>query len=124
MNKLDPEFELQVEKLHQLTLVCRWLLVILCWLTLGVGSIVGLRQEISRWLTYFTWSAVRFGLIYNPIPAFCLIFCVAMTTAVLVWQSRNILFGLPPHEKRRLERQVRKIRSKGSKHFLWKWICK
>lgn len=123
MKKLNSEFEQQVEKLHKLTLIGRWLLVVLCWLTLGVWGIWGLRREISLWLAHFTWSAVRLGLVYNLLPAFCLIFCVAMTTAILVWQSRNILFGMPAQERKRLEQQVRKIRTRGYKHPLWKWIC-
>jgi hypothetical protein len=47
-----------------------------------------------------------------------------MTLAVLIWQSRNILFGLPENEQRRLEQQVLRIREQGQSHPLWKWICR
>jgi len=120
----NPEFQQQVQRLHQLSVSSRWLLVMASWLTLGVLAIWGLREEIELWREYFTWSAVRFGLAYNRLSAIALGFCVGLTTAVLLWQSRNILFGLPPKEKYRLEQQVRRIREEGSSHPLWKWVCK
>ncbi len=123
MTKLDSEFHKQVAKLHQLTVYGRWLFVILSWLSLGSLGIWGLRREISLLLEHFTWAAVRYGLAYNQLPAVCLLFCVGITTAVLTWQSRNILWGMPIKERRRLEKQVKKIRSQGPSHPLWKWIC-
>ena len=124
MRKLDPQFEEQVQKLHRLTVYGRWALVILSWMSLGSWGIWGLRREISLWLDHFTWSAIRYGLIYTPIPASCLLFCLAITTSVLVWQSRNILFGVSIQERKSLERQVRKIRAQGSRNPLWHWVCK
>jgi hypothetical protein len=46
-----------------------------------------------------------------------------MTTGVLIWQSRNILLGIPEGEKQRLEKQVCRIRQQGQTHPLWKWVC-
>lgn len=123
MTKLDAEFERQVKKLHRLTIYGRWLFVGTCWLTLGSLGIWGLRREIDLWLAHFTWSALRYGLVFNPLPAFCLLFCSAMTTAILLWHSRNILLGLPKQERRRLEKRVQKIRNQGASHPLWKWVC-
>ena len=120
---LDPTFKQQVQRLHHLTVYGRWLFVALLWISIGSLSLWGLRSEIALWRQYFTWAAVRYGLYYNPLPTFGLAFCIGMTVAVLVWQSRNILLGLPRPEQRRLEEQVYRIRQQGSSHPLWKWVC-
>ncbi len=116
------DFQHKVAKLYQLTVYVRWLFILICWLTLGVYGIWGLRAEIALWLDYFTWAAVYYGFQFNFIPTLCLIFCVAITISVLVWQSRNMLWGLPLQEQRQLEKQVRKILAMGKKHPLWQWI--
>ncbi|HHP7231245.1 MAG TPA: hypothetical protein ACFCUY_10355 [Xenococcaceae cyanobacterium] len=122
MKSSDPYFHRKVQKFYQLSLYFRWILVGISWLTFGVYGIWGLRAEISLWLDYFTWAAVRYGLAFNIIPTICLAFCIGLTLSVLVWQSRNILWGLPPKEKRNLERQVEYILSKGDRHPLYKWL--
>ncbi len=121
--ELDPIFKQQVQKLYNLILYGRWLVVAFLWLSVGSLSLWGLRYEIALWLQYFTWVAVRFALYYNPLPTIGLTVCLVMTISVIVWQSRNILLGLPPEEQRRLEQQVQKIRQQGATHPLWKWIC-
>ena len=121
--KLDPTFQQQVARLHQLTVYSRWLVVVLLWLSVGSFSLWGLRAEITLWRQYFTWVAVRYGLYYNPLPTLGLGICVGMTAAVLVWQSRNIILGLPNQEQQRLEQQVYRIRQQGASHPLWKWVC-
>lgn len=119
----DSNFRQQVQKLHQLTVYGRWLLVGILWLTIGALSLWGLRGEIVLWRQYFTWVAVRYGLYYNPFSTFGLALCIGMTLSVLVWQSRNIILGLPQQEKQRLEKQVHRIRQQGPTHPLWKWVC-
>jgi len=119
----DPTFLQQVERLHRLTVVGRWLAVGGVWLTVGSLSFWGLRDPISLMREYFTWAALYYGLHFHPLAAIGLSFCVALTTAVLVWQSRNILFGLPKRDRDRLKQQVLRIRSQGSSHPLWKYIC-
>ena len=121
--ELDPIFKQQVQKLYNLILYGRWLVVAFLWLSVGALSLWGLRSEIALWLQYFTWVAVKFALYYNPLPTIGLTVCLVMTISVIVWQSRNILLGLPPEEQRRLEQQVQKIRQQGATHPLWKWIC-
>lgn len=120
---LDPIFRQQVQNLHRLTVYGRWLVVGLLWISIGSLSIWGLRSEIALLQQYFTWAAVRYGLYYNPLPSLGLALCIGMTASVLVWQSRNILLGLPPKEQQRLEQQVYRIRQQGASHPLWKWIC-
>lgn len=121
--ELDPIFKQQVQKLYNLILYGRWLVVAFLWLSVGSLSVWGLRSEIALWLQYFTWVAVRFALYYNPLPTIGLTVCLVMTISVIIWQSRNILLGLPPEEQQRLEQQVQKIRQQGATHPLWKWIC-
>jgi len=120
----DTTFHSQVERLHHLTVYGRWLFVSGLWLTLGSFSLWGLRYPISLIREYFTWAAVYYGLHFHPVPAIGLFTCIAFTTAVLVWQSRNILFGLPKRDRDRLERQVLRIRQQGDSHPLWKYVCR
>lgn len=122
MTNLDPNLEKQVQRLHQLTIYGRWLFVVGCWMTIGSFGIWGLREDISLWREHFTWAAVRYAIVFNHIPAFCVAFCIGITTAVLVWQSQNTFRGLSVEERQRLEKQVRKINAIGSRHPLWKWL--
>jgi hypothetical protein len=113
----------QVNKLYQLTIYFRWLVVSCIWLTVGIVCLYNLRSEIALWEQYFTWVSVRYAIFYHPLSSLGLGFCIGMTAAVLVWQSRNILLGLPQKERQRLEKQVYRIRQQGQTHPLWKWVC-
>ncbi|MBD2181630.1 hypothetical protein H6S82_29875 [Planktothrix sp. FACHB-1355] len=119
---LDPKFQKQVQRLHNLTVWGRWSIVALLWLTVAPLSLWKLRYEITLLQQHFTWTAVKYGIAYNHLPAMGLALCVGMTAAVLIWQSRNILVGMPQEEQRRLEKQVNRIRQQGSTHPLWKWV--
>ncbi len=119
---MTDSYKRKLEKLHRLTVYSRWLFVVVCWLSLGTYSIWALREELQLWRSHFTWAAVRYGLAYNLPASLGLSFCVAITAAVLVWQSRNILHGMPPSEKQRLEKLLDRIDSTGPNHPLWKWI--
>lgn len=120
----DSSFIQQVQRLHELTVYGRWLLVIFLWLTLAPLCLWDLRAEIALLREYFTWASVRYGLFFHPFATLGLGLCVGMTLSVLMWQSRNILFGMPVPEKQRLEKQVYRIRQQGPSHPLWKWVCK
>ncbi len=122
MSKFQSNFQQKVSRLHQLTVYGRWLFVLFSWLTFGLYALWNLKAEIALWLDYFTWTAVYYGLHFNFLPTVCLAFCVAVTISVLVWQSRNLIWGLPKSEKRQLEKRVEKILASGKKHPLWKWI--
>ena len=122
MSKVQSDFQHQVTKLYKLSIYGRWLFVAASWLTIGTYALWSLREEIAICLDYFTWAAVYYGLHFNFLPTLCLAFCIGVTASVLVWQSRNLIWGLPADEKQKLERQVKKIMAKGNKHPLWKWI--
>ncbi|WP_199247197.1 hypothetical protein [[Phormidium] sp. ETS-05] len=121
----DPTFVRQVQKLHQLTVWGRWLVVLALWSTAGALSLWSLRSQIGLLLDHFTWAGLRYTLNIweNTLPTLGVVTCISMTVAVLVWQSRNILVGLPPLERKRLEQQVMRIRQQGPSHPLWKWVC-
>lgn len=119
----DPQFEQQVQRLYQLMVYARWLVVGLLWLTIAPICLWTLRSEFALWLDYFTWTALRYGLAYHRLATFGLVICIGMTVSTLVWQSRNLLWQIPPAERQRLEKQVMRIRSKGNSHWLWKWVC-
>lgn len=121
---LDPTLKIPIMRLHRLMVYGRWLVVSLLWVTLAPLCLWGWHYEISLMRSHFTWSALRYGIIFNPWPALGLGLCVSMTTAVLIWQSRNILLGLPHQEQQHLEHQVRRIAQQGSSHPLWKWVFK
>ncbi|MCC5898038.1 MAG: hypothetical protein JJU32_08995 [Phormidium sp. BM_Day4_Bin.17] len=121
----DPQlslFQLQLQRLHRLTVLARWSLVVFLWISVGSLSLWALRREISLWLEHFTWVAIWYALRSHPWPALGLGLCVGWTVSVLVWQSRNIIWGLPNPERRRLEHQLWRIRTNGAKHPLWKWV--
>jgi len=118
----DSAFAQEIERLHRISVYGRWMVVSLLWLTVGALSLWHLRSQISLLLDYFTWAAVRYSIIYNRFPAIGLAFCIGMTLAVLVWQSRNILWGRPHREQQRLVQQVLQIRKQGPGHPLWKLV--
>ncbi len=120
----DPRLKLEIKRLHRLTVYSRWFVVIVLWLTVAPLSLWGLRSSIELWIEYFTWAAVRLGLQYHWLSTIGLALCVGMTLAVLVWQSRNILFGLPAQEIQHLTQQVLRIRRQGMSHPLWQWVCR
>ncbi|NEQ38308.1 MAG: hypothetical protein F6K40_19385 [Okeania sp. SIO3I5] len=122
MCKDEPVLQIQVERLYRLIVYCKWLIVVLLWSSVGSLSILSLRREIYLWVEHFTWVSVRYALAYNRLPTLGLSLCLGTTTAILVWQSRNILWGISPEEKKRLEQQVRQIKHQGRTHPLWNWV--
>ncbi|MEM1368024.1 MAG: hypothetical protein AAGG02_08375, partial [Cyanobacteria bacterium P01_H01_bin.15] len=113
-----------VERLHRRMVWRRWQITLFCWLTFGVYGLWSMRSEISLLRDHFTWAAVRYAIYYNRPAAVCVSFCLGLTTALLVWQSRNILFGLPGIERQRLAQKAQKICHQGPRHPLWNEVCK
>lgn len=116
----------QIMRLHRLTVWGRWLFVTASWLIIGSLSLWGLREEIELLRSHFTMAALRytFNIEFNPWPTLGLGFCLGITSAVLVWQSCNILFGFSQQRRRDLERRLQRIHVVGSKHPLWHWIVR
>lgn len=122
--ELDPIFKNQVDNLYRLNICGRWAAIGIMWMTIGAYSLWELRYPISLIQEDFTWAAVKYGLISQPIPAFGLCLCVGMMTGTLVWQSRNTIWGIPKTEQQRLTKQVCQIRQQGISHPLWKLVVK
>jgi hypothetical protein len=122
--ELDPIFKNQIDNFYRLTVYSRWIVISLLWMTVGIYSLWELRYPISLIREDFTWAAVKYGLIFNPIPALGLCLCVGLTTGTLVWQSRNLIWGLPLAEKQYSIDRVAQIRKQGRSHPLWKWVVK
>lgn len=93
------------------------------WLTVGTASLWLLRFEIERLFDYFTWTQVRYGLAYNPLPAVGLGLCIGLTVGLLISQSRHLFVGLSAGERKRLENLLFKIRQQGASHPFWRWVC-
>lgn len=121
--ELDLAFAQQLQKLHRLTVYGRWLFAGCLWLTIAPFCLWNLRTEISLLQEYFTWVGLQYTLIFHPLSTLGLSLCIGMTVSVLVWQSRNILWGLSLQEQENLKKQVYRIRQQGSSHPLWKWVC-
>jgi hypothetical protein len=119
-----PLPEQGIEILRQRMIRNWWLVTIVLWLTVGAWSLWDLRAEMDLWLQFFTWTAVRYSLAYNRLPALGLGLCCGMTMAVLVIESRHLIWGLSKTERVRLERQLSKIRQKGPSHPLWRVLQK
>jgi hypothetical protein len=120
--QLDPQFAAAIARLHELTVWGRWAVAIGLWLTVGSWSLWQMRKVWDVAWEYFSWSAIRYGLIFNQWAAMGLGLCVGMTLSVLIWQSRNILWGLPEAEQQALQKRVLKIHQQGTSHPLWKWV--
>ncbi len=118
----DPQFTAAIDRLHELTVWGRWMVVTVLWLTVGSWSLWQMRKVWDVAWEYFSWSAIRYGLIFNPWAAAGLGLCIGMTLSVLIWQSRNIIWGLPQAEQQILQKRVLKIHQQGPSHPLWKWV--
>lgn len=85
-----------------------WLSVLGLWVTVGAASLWGLRRTWSQLSDYFTWAALRYGLGFNRLPALGLGLCVGLTVALLVKESRFLLYGLSKKERGDLEKALAK----------------
>jgi hypothetical protein len=120
----DPVFQQQVIRLHQLIVYSRWWFVIFLWVVIAPICLWRLQSEIALWLDYFTWTAVRYTIVYNRLASIGLTLCIAWTISTLVWQTHHLWRGISAEERRSLERQVLRIQRQGNSHFLWRWVCK
>ncbi|MEO1149021.1 MAG: hypothetical protein AAFY26_25980 [Cyanobacteria bacterium J06638_22] len=120
----DTQLQQYVRRLHATLVKLRWLTVVALWVFLLPPVLWVLRRDIQLMLDTFTWTAVRYALAFKPWTAVALSLCIGMTLGVLVWQSRNILYGLPDNELKRLKKQARRICERGDRHPLWRWVCK
>lgn len=117
-DQTEPEFSPLAKKLIKATILGRWLLAGLLWLTFGIYGLWHLRAEFPLWRDYLTWAVVRYSLAYHYWASLALVFCVAYTCAILVWHSQKLLQGWSARERYRLEKEAEKI-AKNPRHWLW-----
>ncbi|WP_353258123.1 hypothetical protein [Prochlorothrix hollandica] len=110
------------DRLHHLQVQGRWLFNSLTWLLLLPPSLWAFQPEFQLWQQAFTWVALRYGLLAHPWATLGIFFPFATTLSTLIWQSRNIIWGLPHRDLRQLEQQVNRIKAKGPSHLLWCWV--
>lgn len=119
----DGQLHAEMGRLYAVMLRGRWLVTAGLWLTVGSWSVWSLRKMFDLALEDFTWSAIRAGLHYQPIPTLGLCVCLGTTLSILIWQSRNLLFGFSRQQQAYLQQQVLRIRAQGRSHPLWRWVC-
>lgn len=71
---------------------------------------------------HFTWSAVRYAIAYNRPAALGLGLCWGLSVALLVAESRQLVWGLSTLERQRLEQQLAEIHRQGPRHRLWRRV--
>ena len=120
----DPAFTQAIDRLHRLNVIGRWLTLLILWLTVGGWSLWQLRKTWQILQDYFTWSAIRVGLMFHPIAAVGLGLCIGLTLSTLIGQSRNLIWGLPDYEQASLRGRVLKIQQQGRSHPLWNRVWK
>ncbi|MEO1791351.1 MAG: hypothetical protein AAFR25_03885 [Cyanobacteria bacterium J06629_19] len=112
----------EIEALRQAMMHTWWWVCLGLWLTVGVLSLWLVRSDLQEIQQYFTWAAVRYMLAYNPVAAVGLGLCFGLTLALLVSESRQILWGISEGEYIRLQSNLEKIHEQGPSHPQWKVI--
>ena len=112
----------ELETLRRAMMRTWWWICLALWLSVGTLSLWWLRPELQELREYFTWAAVRYMLFYNRSAAIGLGLCFGLTFAMLISESRHILWGLSKGEKSRLTAQLNKIHAQGASHPQWKII--
>ena len=85
-----------------------WLTVLVLWASVGVVSVWSLRRTWEQLADYFTWAALRYGLAFNRLAAIGLGLCLGLTVALLVKETRFVLFGLTTTERKTLREELQK----------------
>lgn len=116
---LEPELKQPVARLYAIQQRSRWRFVLAMWLILIPLSLWGLRETLSLLMDYFTWAALRYGLIYNRLSALGIFLTLILTVTSAITRLRFKLMGYSGEEIYRLRRQVQRIQTKGQKHPLW-----
>ncbi len=109
-------------RLHRLQVLLRWLILVSLWSLVTPWALLSMAPGLQLLTTNFTWIGLRYLIVEDRLPSFAITVCVALTAAHLLWQSRNILWGLPLRERQRLRQQVLRIARQGRRHSLWRWV--
>lgn len=114
--------EQEIEALRQSMMRTWWRVCLGLWLTVGLLSLWWVRADLQELQQYFTWTAVRFMLVYHRIAAMGLGLCFGLTLALLFSESRQILWGISETERSRLLNDLSRIHAQGPSHPKWRII--
>ncbi|MEO1620044.1 MAG: hypothetical protein AAFU53_03315 [Cyanobacteria bacterium J06632_3] len=120
----DPTTSKELEALRQAMMRSWWLICLGIWLTVGLGCLWWIRRDIVEISEYFTWAAVRSIFLYQRPAGMGLAFCIGLTFALLLSESRQILWGISKDEQARLMVNLEKIHAQGPSHPQWELIHK
>ncbi len=112
----------ELEALRQAMMRTWWRISLLLWLTVGLGCLWWVRGDLIEISEYFTWAAVRAIFLYNRPAGMGIALCIGVTFALLVSESRQILWGMSADERSRLSAQLDRIHAQGSSHPQWNLI--
>ncbi|MBE9063227.1 hypothetical protein IQ256_19900 [cf. Phormidesmis sp. LEGE 11477] len=112
----------ELEALRQAMMRTWWRICLCLWLTVGLGCLWWVRGDLIEISEYFTWAAVRSIFLYSRLAGVGIALCVGVTFALLVSESRQILWGMSAEERSRLSAQLDRIHAQGDSHPQWHLI--
>ncbi len=112
----------ELEALRQAMMRTWWRISLFLWLTVGLGCLWWVRGDLIEISEYFTWAAVRAIFLYNRPAGMGIALCIGVTFALLMSESRQILWGMSADERSRLSAQLDRIHAQGSSHPQWNLI--
>ncbi len=112
----------ELEALRQDMMRTWWRTCLALWLTIGLGCLWWVRRDLIEISEYFTWAAVQSIFLYNRLAGMGIALCIGVTFALLVSESRQILWGMSVDERSRLSAQLDRIHEQGSSHPQWNVI--
>ena len=112
----------ELEALRQAMMRTWWRTCLALWLTIGLGCLWWVRRDLIEISEYFTWAAVRSIFLYNRLAGMGIALCIGVTFALLVSESRQILWGMSVDERSRLSAQLDRIHEQGASHPQWNVI--
>ncbi|MGD1904459.1 MAG: hypothetical protein ACFB0C_00525 [Leptolyngbyaceae cyanobacterium] len=104
----EPFSTAQLEQLWRRWTRRWWLITLGLWLTVGSASLWGLRHTFEQLSAYFTWAAIRYGLGFNRPAAMGLGLCLGMTVALLIRESRHLIWGLSGRDRAQLSQALQR----------------
>jgi hypothetical protein len=113
----------QVAQLRRWEQWRRWLTVAALWIFVGGWSCWQLRDSIALLGEYFSWTGLRYVVMFNFWGGGVgLIICFATTVSTMFWQLLQWWWPPSDRERHRLEQQAAKVFAPGSRHPLRRWL--
>ncbi len=117
-DSVEPRLRRAVVRLYWYRQRQRWRTILLLWLVLVPLCLWGLREMLGLLTDYFTWSAIRYGLAYHPLPAIGLLSTMILTTTRSLAMAWSRLIGPSQRQVRQMEAIAQQIQNQGKTHPL------